>query len=469
MIGDVIQKRGHELIIVEEKNVYEDYEIDYSQDSWSEEVDEEEAQQKGLVKRRFPGVLKLPQLISRCSGSIGADPMEVFKRTAQKFGQMMIGELEDNYDKCEEEILKLKPDLIILDTFFLPPCVLKNKSVPWVKLFSANPIRFPKSKLPGGELPPATCGFKLYTKEERERMRAEEPEKWESIISTWRVAREQIEEGMSKFSAPIGEFMRRHGVEPPPPGSMGHDSEFLNLYLYPKELDYDQEDDLFEYPKMYFRCDSLMQAPTKNDEQLEYWSEKLNAAMKGKEAMVYFSLGSIASGNVNLMQRYLNILRKDTKRLYVISKGVNGDKFELDSSNMIGGNYIPQTFFLERANLAIVHGGNNSITECMYYGVPAIVLPIFADQSDNAQRVEDLGLGKRLSIRDCTEQELKSAIDEILLDDRMIEKVKSIGRNMRSRDETKKVSIILKKLLEDGHLEPEFVEQWRYKEIKVEQ
>ena len=45
----------------------------------------------------------------------------------------------------------------------------------------------------------------------------------------------------------------------------------------------------------------------------------------------------------------------------------------------------------------LTHGGINSLLEAAYHGVPVVMLPLMADQLDNAMRAEELGMG--LTIR----------------------------------------------------------------------
>ena len=59
----------------------------------------------------------------------------------------------------------------------------------------------------------------------------------------------------------------------------------------------------------------------------------------------------------------------------------------------------------------ITHGGNNTVVESFHNGKPMVVLPLFWDQVDNAQRVDETGFGRRLPAYAFRDEELTGAID----------------------------------------------------------
>ena len=68
--------------------------------------------------------------------------------------------------------------------------------------------------------------------------------------------------------------------------------------------------------------------------------------------------------------------------------------------------------------LFITHGGMFGVQESVYHGVPLLVLPIFADQFDNARRIEDKGLGTVLWAKTgLTEQAIKYKVHAVLSGD----------------------------------------------------
>ena len=81
---------------------------------------------------------------------------------------------------------------------------------------------------------------------------------------------------------------------------------------------------------------------------------------------------------------------------------------------MTGAEFLPQPAILPHVDLVITHGGNNTVTESIHFGKPMVVLPLFWDQYDNAQRVEEVGFGVRLPTYEFEDAELHGAIERLL-------------------------------------------------------
>ena len=98
-----------------------------------------------------------------------------------------------------------------------------------------------------------------------------------------------------------------------------------------------------------------------------------------------------AGADVELMQRLVDVLGT-TRHRFIVSKGPQADRITL-ADNMVGAQMLPQTKVIPQVDLVISHGGNNTVTETLHFGKPLIVLPLFWDQYENAQRIDELGFG----------------------------------------------------------------------------
>jgi UDP:flavonoid glycosyltransferase YjiC (YdhE family) len=100
---------------------------------------------------------------------------------------------------------------------------------------------------------------------------------------------------------------------------------------------------------------------------------------------------------------------------------------------MWGAEFVPQASVIPMTDLVITHGGNNTTTESLHFGKPMIVLPLFWDQHDNAQRMDELGLGVRLDSYEFSDGEMRAALDRLLGDQALRERLDRGARQIQSR------------------------------------
>src|SRR3712207_3147414 len=132
------------------------------------------------------------------------------------------------------------------------------------------------------------------------------------------------------------------------------------------------------------------------------------------------------------MQRLVDALA-DSPHRFIVSKGPQADRIRL-ADNMVGEQTLPQTKVIPQVDLVVTHGGNNTTTEALHFGKPMVLLPLFWDQYDNAQRMHELGFGVRLATYAFTPEELNGAIDRLLADTDLRARMDAMGARIRERD-----------------------------------
>ena len=72
---------------------------------------------------------------------------------------------------------------------------------------------------------------------------------------------------------------------------------------------------------------------------------------------------------------------------------LNIESFEPSPKNVSIFRRVPQLRVLEASDLMVMHGGTNSISECITAGVPMPAYPGSVDQPGNAARLVYHGMG----------------------------------------------------------------------------
>jgi UDP:flavonoid glycosyltransferase YjiC (YdhE family) len=78
----------------------------------------------------------------------------------------------------------------------------------------------------------------------------------------------------------------------------------------------------------------------------------------------------------------------------------------------------------------------------MHFGKPMVALPLFWDQYDNAQRVDETGYGIRLATYEFEEDELRAALDRLLADEGLAARMTSTASVLRAFPGTVRAAVL---------------------------
>jgi MGT family glycosyltransferase len=135
----------------------------------------------------------------------------------------------------------------------------------------------------------------------------------------------------------------------------------------------------------------------------------------GDAPIIYISLGTVFNDKADFYHTCFEAFANSNRQI-VLSVGNRTDITALGAipRNFIVRGFVPQLELLQRAALLITHGGMNSVSEALYYGVPLVVIPQTADQNLVGQRIAQFGAGKTLRRTRVTAQRLQQIAGEML-------------------------------------------------------
>ncbi len=313
---------------------------------------------------------------------------------------------------------ELAPDAIVEDNVVAFPA-LAASGRPWVRIASCNP-----AEIKDPAIPPLSSGLPEADRRD-----------WPAFLG-------EVDRTHRELWADFDAFCRTRGAPGLTYGPQGPDfiaeSPWLNLYLYPAEADYRRDRPL---APTWHRLDSSVRSAEAAWEVPEHLRD-----LPG--ALIYLSLGSLGSADVGLMQRLVDLLAETEHRI-VVSKGPLADQITLHD-NQTGAGFLPQPAILPLVDLVITHGGNNTVTEAFHHGKPMIVLPLFWDQVDNAQRVDETGFGRRLATYDFADAELTGAIDELLADRALGARLAAVSARLQANPGTTRAADLIERVARTG-------------------
>jgi len=317
-------------------------------------------------------------------------------------------------DRLAEIVAEVEPDVVVEDNVVCFPAILASGR-PWARIVSCNPL-----ELKDLAVPPTFSGYPVADR------------------SGWEAYQDEYARVLAPLHEEFSAFCVERGAPPLPVGELVHESAWLNFTLFPAEVDYERTRPL---APTWHRLDTCVR---RSDATFDL----PDAIREGQGALVYLSLGSLGSADVDLMRRLVAVLA-DAPHRFIVSTGPQHAEFAL-AENMWGEEFLPQPAILPQVDLVVTHGGNNTTTECFHFGKPMVALPIFWDQHDNAQRVHETGFGVRLPTYDFEAGDLLGAIDRLLADGDLRSRLGAVSTRVQASPGTVTAADLLERLARNG-------------------
>jgi UDP:flavonoid glycosyltransferase YjiC (YdhE family) len=146
------------------------------------------------------------------------------------------------------------------------------------------------------------------------------------------------------------------------------------------------------------------------DERLPGWVDDLP-----ERPTIYATLGTVVNRFTDVLRAIADGLAEEPVDL-ILTTGRNVAPGDLGTwpSNVHLERYIPQSLVLPCCDLVITHGGSGTVKDALSHGLPMVIIPIAADQHENAARCADLGVARVIEPECRTPEAIREAVREML-------------------------------------------------------
>jgi MGT family glycosyltransferase len=403
-IAQACEKRGHRAIFLSDPgflDVYRGYGFESHPVNLSEPMSEEEMAKfwENFINGHIPNFKKSPY-----------DQIENYVKECWE-------NIVDSARWAEQDLpgvlQTLQPDLICVDNVIMFPAI-KQFGKPWVRIISCS-----ENEIEDPAIPPHLSGCGQHDSACHERYRA------------------HFNEVIKPIHDDYNAFLARCNEAPYPIGQFFEASPHMNLLLYPEPVKYQRAHPLD--PSRFQYLDGCVR------KEADYQVPEFRA--NNDKPLLYISFGSLGAGDVALLQRIIDTVGRLPYRA-LVNVGDYMDSYDKLPDNIVIDAWYPQPSVIPQVDCVIHHGGNNSFTECLYFGKPAIIMPYVWDGHDNATRAQETLHGFHLDRYDWSEQDLAGKIDQCLHDSRIRERLDATRDYMQSRSGTEKAASILGGMLD---------------------
>ena len=200
------------------------------------------------------------------------------------------------------------------------------------------------------------------------------------------------------------------------------------IILTPKQYDFPRADD----PLVHFSGPAILE----DRQDLAFDWTQFNA----NKSLAYCSLGSLSHLYKNHESHFKKIMdifanKPDWNLLMTVGEHLDIKEFESIPSNVTLVNRVPQLEVLQKAALAIHHGGINSVKECIHFAVPMVMIAPLNDCIGSAARGHYHEVGISVPF-DAHSEQISEAIESVISEPRYKRKLREMQAVFKQADAT---------------------------------
>jgi zeaxanthin glucosyltransferase len=159
--------------------------------------------------------------------------------------------------------------------------------------------------------------------------------------------------------------------------------------------------------------------------------------------LVYASLGTLQNKNPQMFRCFAEACRG--LEVQLVMAGIGGESLGVLPENVLAIPYAPQTELLQKASLALTHGGLNTVLDALACGVPLLVMPITYEQPAIAQRVRWVGAGETIPFSGLNASRITAQIKNVLGDAAYSHQAKRISECIRAAGGVERAGDLIEK------------------------
>jgi len=168
------------------------------------------------------------------------------------------------------------------------------------------------------------------------------------------------------------------------------------------------------------------------------------------DPFVYVTLGTVAGSMDAVRDMYRTVLAAlaglPLRVLFTVGAALPVESLGDVPANVHVERFVPQDDVLPHARAVLCHGGSGTVLGALAAGVPLVVVPMFADQPDNAARVADAGAGIAVPQHGARPEDLRQALLRVLAEDSFRASARTIASEMDALPPVDEAGLALERL-----------------------